>query len=190
MMSQLYIFVVIKDIPNLAYFIANAYDTWDSSHKIIAEDRSFIGVPTAEHQELINFVCTDEGRNGWRAPWDQDEVLIFPNVDALYMSAIKIPLGPLYTQIAAWKWDIITKGARYGTFYHYSFAPSASVSAADTGKRPATKSELRDAIKDYLVAYVTETYAAKLKHPDDTLLNTLTKSKFAYTGSEEVATIY
>jgi len=65
-------------VPNLVYFIGGNYKTpWDGDLTM----SSFVAATTKDHQELIGKVCTNDhpwfpNPNGWRAPWDQDEVLL------------------------------------------------------------------------------------------------------------------
>jgi len=82
----LHIFKVDADIANLVYFIQDKYETtWynEDVKETFALRPNYIGAGMAIHLGLINFVChaptADEPslhRPGWRAPWDQDEVML------------------------------------------------------------------------------------------------------------------
>jgi len=96
--AWIYSFEVHQDIDRLVYFVRGNYQhPWDST----LTKPSFVKVETEEHQELIAHVCgnppitgaelikgypegppaagfmiNDQKASGWRAAWDQDEVML------------------------------------------------------------------------------------------------------------------
>jgi len=70
----LHVFKVEKDVE-LIYWYKKYYAVWFEVGKYL-DKKDFQGCTTQEHKPLINLVCETLKGNGWRAPYDQDEVML------------------------------------------------------------------------------------------------------------------
>jgi len=186
--ATLHMFVLQKSIPNLVYFIENKYDIWDASHKVIPSGYNYLGRPTNIHVQLVTYVCKTLKMLGWRAPWDQDELMLCGGLSKkdhpLDEFSMTIPLAGLYNQITTWGWKFTTIGGPTDTIFHHTFekitsSSSAPVDAA-SASHPKTKTELKTLIKKWLVDYITKTYT------DEGKTFATTSNNFGLTGSEDV----
>jgi len=153
---SLVIFQVTENIQDLIYIVQDQYQIWVPSPKNKNPPINFIGKPTYIHKQLINFVCGQEppglGKRGWRAPWDQDEVMLCGSASAPITQLFNFQLEKFKTTFAT------TWGGRWlgikDTKEGLTYIPAPRLHSKDSPEFKGEVKALKQKVREWLVGEV------------------------------------